>query len=321
MSQTPDWETQLNQEAIQCVRTPGDAPHIAATEQQVQQAFAECERITACNSKTFHLATSLLPRPKQLAMRGLYAFCRTTDDIVDLGGDSASRELSRWRQKAVSPQVDATDPVILAWSRVRGDYSIPGTLALRLIEAMADDIAHTRYPSFAHLADYCYAVAATVGLMSMHITGFEGEEAIPYAIRLGIALQLTNILRDVGEDWQRGRVYLPQDELARHGLSDEDIGRAVVDDRWRSLMRLQIARAREMYRAAWPGIAMLSPDGQFAVAAAAQLYSGILGDIEAHGYDVFTRRAHVSAVGKLLRLPGIWWRVRRLAGSPTSGRG
>jgi len=154
------------------------------------------------------------------------------------------------------------------------------------------------------------AVASTVGLMSMHILGFTGEEAIPYAVKLGVALQITNILRDVGEDWRAGRVYLPAEELAAYGLSEEDVAAGRVDDRWRKFMRFQIDRNRRLYAEAWPGVPMLSKDGRLAVTAAADFYRAILGDIEAHDYDVFHRRAHVSSWGKLRRLPGLWWRCR-----------
>jgi phytoene synthase len=127
---------------------------------------------------------------------------------------------------------------------------------------------------------------------------------------LGVALQITNILRDVGEDWGLGRLYLPLEELAAYGLSEADVARDRVDERWRAFMRFQIARNRRLYAEAWPGIALLHKDGRLAVAAAGEFYRAILDDIEAHDYDVFSRRAHLSAWGKLSRLPGIWWRNR-----------
>jgi phytoene synthase len=144
----------------------------------------------------------------------------------------------------------------------------------------------------------------------MHIIGFEGAQAIPYAVKLGVALQLTNILRDVAEDWRNRRLYLPLDELSAFGLSEADIAAGVVDDRWRALMRFQIERSRRLYAEGMPGVSMLHSDGRLAIAAAAELYRAILCDIEAHDYDVFTRRAHVSGGGKVRRLPGIWWRAR-----------
>ncbi|MEO8392138.1 MAG: squalene/phytoene synthase family protein, partial [Chloroflexota bacterium] len=134
--------------------------------------------------------------------------------------------------------------------------------------------------------------------------------ALPYAVKLGVALQMTNILRDVGEDWQAGRLYLPQEELAAFHLTEADIGRGQSGARWRDFMRFQIERTRRLYDEAEPGIAMLNPDGRFAISAAADLYRAILTDIEAHDYDVFSRRAHIGAVGKLARLPRIWRKSR-----------
>jgi phytoene synthase len=146
--------------------------------------------------------------------------------------------------------------------------------------------------------------------MSMHILGYSSDEAVPYAIKLGVALQLTNILRDVAEDWRRGRVYLPLDELADFGLGEEVIAQGRVDERWRAFMRFQIDRTRRLYAEAEHGIALLHEDGRFSTAAAAGLYAAILDRIEAQDYDVFSQRAYVSGWGKLSRLPGLWWRTR-----------
>ncbi len=179
-----------------------------------------------------------------------------------------------------------------------------------MIDGVARDLDQTRYTTFDDLAAYAYGVASTVGLMSMHIIGYHGAAAIPYAIKLGIALQMTNILRDVGEDWQAGRVYLPAAELADFDLSEDDLARGRVDDRWRAFMAFQIERNRRLYAEAWPGIQLLPPDGRFAIAAASELYRRILDDIEAHDDDVFTRRARVSTSRKLFGLLQLWWRSR-----------
>jgi phytoene synthase len=178
------------------------------------------------------------------------------------------------------------------------------------MDGVAADLTKDRYATIDELAQYSYGVASTVGLMSMHIIGYSDEDAIPYAIKLGVALQLTNILRDIAEDWARGRVYVPQDELAHFGLTEDDIAAAVVTDRWRAFMRFQIDRNRRLYAEAMPGIGYLDPSGRFAIGAAAELYRAILEDIERHDYDVFSRRAYVSKWGKIGRLPGIWWRSR-----------
>jgi len=189
-----------------------------------------------------------------------------------------------------------------------------------LLDGVARDIVATRYTTFAELAEYAYGVASTVGLMAMHITGFSGLEAVPYAVKLGIALQLTNILRDVREDWDKGRLYLPLEEIAAFNLSESDIASRRVDERWRAFLRYQIARNRRLYAEALPGLDTLHHDGRLAIAAAAELYRAILEDIESHGGDVFSRRAHLGAWGKLRRLPGIWWRVLRYRPAPGTSR-
>lgn len=307
---TMTWERQLldwaqegldAQQSLRGQEVVRDARALAA-------AYARCEEITRAHSRTFFMASGLLPPAKRRAARALYAFCRISDDLIDRAGENSLAQLEEWRRCALATS-PCDDPVVLAWTHTRIVYDIPVRYAEQLIAGVARDVVAKRYAAFADLAAYCYGVASTVGLMAMHIIGYAGREAIPYAVKLGIALQLTNILRDVGEDWQVGRLYLPQDELADHGLTEADIARGQVDDRWRTFMRFQIARTRQLYAEAMPGIALLDASGRFAIAAAAELYRAILDDIEKHDYNVFNRRAHVSTVGKLARLPGIWRRA------------
>ena len=307
------WEHNLLDLATEALHIHNEQPKAALTfeETLLENAYSHCESLTAVNSRSFHLASGLLPRDKRRASRALYAFCRTSDDIVDrMEGDQAA-QLAEWRRRATSEHPPTDDPVAVAWADARLRYDIPLRYAEQLIEGVARDFGQTRYATFADLTEYCYGVASTVGLMSMHIIGFSGPEAIPSAIKLGVALQMTNILRDVGDDWRLGRVYLPQDELAAHGLSEDDLAAGVVTDRWRAFMRFQLDRNRRLYAEAMPGISMLNNDGRFAIAAAADLYRGILNAIEANDYDVFTRRAYVGAWGKVRMLPGIWWRSRK----------
>ncbi|MDY7040688.1 MAG: squalene/phytoene synthase family protein [Chloroflexota bacterium] len=277
----------------------------------LKQAYQHCETITKVHSRTFFLASGLLSEAKRHAARALYAFCRFSDDLVDRAVSAPQIALEAWRQRAMSPCPPEDDLVALAWADTRARYEIPRLYAEQLIEGVARDLTKMRYNTFHELAEYAYGVASTVGLMAMHIIGFSGPEAVPYAIRLGVALQLTNILRDVGEDWRSGRLYIPQDELAAFGLTEADIAAGRVDDRWRALMRFQIERNRRLYAESMPGIGLLHSDGRFAIAAAAELYRAILEDIEAHDMDVFNRRAQVSQLGKLRRLLGIWTRARR----------
>jgi phytoene synthase len=279
----------------------------------LEQAYRHCENITRSHSRTFFLASGLLQEEKRLAARALYAFCRFSDDLVDREQGSAKHGLEDWRRRSLSGLPTQDDLIALAWHDTRIRYRIPRRYAEQLIEGVSLDIDRHRYQTFEDLAHYCYGVASTVGLMAMHIIGFTDPEAIPYAVKLGVALQLTNILRDIGEDWQNGRLYLPQDELAEFGLGEEDIESGIVDARWRAFMHFQIERNRRLYAEALPGIAYLSRDGKFSIAAAAYLYQAILDDIEAHDMDVFHRRAHVGAWGKLRRLPAIWWRSQAIS--------
>jgi phytoene synthase len=277
---------------------------------QLRRAYQYCDRLTAQHSKSFYLSSALLPDAKRRATRALYAFCRVGDDLIDRSVNDPAAAIKQWSDIALAADPQSNDPVVLAWSHARSIYRIPHLYAEQLIDGVARDLQQTRYQTFDELAEYSYGVASTVGLMSMHIVGFSGPEAIPYAVKLGVALQLTNILRDVGEDYQSGRVYLPQEELAAFGVTEDQIAAGCVDDRWRKFMRFQIARNRSLYQAAWPGIALLNREGRFAIAAAATLYRGILDDLEAHDYNNFTRRSYVNRRGKVARLAQAWWKIR-----------
>ena len=333
---THPWENRLLEWAYDAFEGPVTLKSNREVDSQMlERAYHHCEDLIKLHSRTFYMASGLLSPDKRRAARALYAFCRISDDLVDLGfseyeesrvaeyeeGDLQFK-LDAWKQRALSDHPSVDDPVTLAWTDTRIRYRIPIGYAEQLIEGVARDLISKRYATFDDLVEYCYGVASTVGLMVMHIIGFEGPEAIPYAVKLGVALQLNNILRDVGEDWRVGRVYLPQDELARFGVTESNIAAGCVDDRWRAFMRFQIERTRRLYDEALPGIALLEPGGRFAIAAAAELYRAILDDIEAHDGDVFHRRACVSTWGKLRRLPGIWWHSKTLpvSVSPISGR-
>jgi 15-cis-phytoene synthase len=265
----------------------------------LEKGYAACREVTRSHSRSFYLASALLPSKKRRAVRALYAFCRLADDIVDEGQEPRSEALAAYKKTFLSPHPNPNNLLAMAWADTRLSYRIPYRYAEQLLEGIELDLLKNRYQTFEELAYYCYGVASTVGLMSMHITGFQTSEAVSYAVKLGVALQLTNILRDVGEDWRSGRLYLPLDELAKFGLEEQDLTDGQVDDRWRNFMCFQINRTRQIYAEAVPGIAMLHPDGQPAVASAAKLYLGILDDIEQHDYDVFSRRAHVSNFKKI----------------------
>lgn len=275
-------------------------------------AYRQAERITAAHSKSFYLASALLPEEKRSAVRALYAFCRTVDDIVDEVEAQKDREfeLNYWREIVKTASAPADDLVALAWADTLARYHIPRHYALQLIDGVARDLSQSRYQTFGDLATYCYGVASTVGLMSMYIVGFKSHDAVPYAIKLGVALQMTNILRDVGEDYRNGRLYLPREELITYGIREEDIAAGRVTDNWRQFMKFQIERTRHLYQESWAGVKMLEREGQLAIGAASVFYQGILDDIEKHDYDVFSRRASLGALGKLSRIPALWWKIR-----------
>ena len=221
----------------------------------LQKAYAHCEFVIAEHGKTFNMASSLLPRDKRRAIRALYAFCRISDNIVDCGSTTRkSREvqLSIWRRTMLSEAPRQDDLVATAWTDARLRYNIPSQYADQLIDGVSLDLCDKSYETFDELAVYAYEVASTVGLMSMHIIGLapgtSEEEAIPFIVRLGVALQITNILRDIGEDLRSGRIYLPQSELAAFSLSRKDLEIGRVDDRWRAFMRFQVERNRSLYQ-------------------------------------------------------------------------
>ncbi|MCS6907246.1 MAG: squalene/phytoene synthase family protein [Anaerolineales bacterium] len=306
-----NWEEKLLSLAFQAQPASPSLPFWGENEERLRQAYRKAAVITAHYSKSFYFASAFLPKAKREAVRALYAFCRTVDDIVDVRKDHCdpARALQSWRQTLQHPPAILEDWVALAWVDTLHRYAIPRQYALQLIDGVAQDLEWRRYRTFEQLATYCYSVASTVGLMSMHIIGYKSQEAIPYAIRLGVALQLTNILRDVGEDYCNGRIYLPLEELEAFGLDESDLFAGQVTERWRNFMRFQIERARRLYAEAFPGIRLLHPDGQFAVAVALDVYRAILEKIEANDYDVFHRRASLSALEKVQRLPRIWWRM------------
>lgn len=302
-------------------------------DQELVEAYAHCRRVTREASKSFSLATRLLPAPKRQAMEALYAFARTSDDIVDMQ-DEPPHALEAWIAQ-VHAAGGGGHPVLPAWADAAERYALPRVLVDELLAGVAMDLSISRYDTFRHLQVYCYRVASVVGLLAMHIIGFR-PGAEHYAIQMGTALQLTNVLRDVGEDAARGRIYLPREDLERFGVREEEILQGVQSERFRALMRWEIERAEALYQASWPGIGLLHPDGQMAVAAAAILYRAILPRIAANNYDVFGKRAFVPLHEKLLllpairlrlaalrrgdeRLPGLWWPAARRLSSKERG--
>ena len=305
------WEHQL-------LNLAGNVPHPStkpffsywAGDASLRKAYKKAEDVTASHSKSFYFASQLLPEEKRSAVRALYAFCRSVDDIVDEeSAKDRNFELDYWRDIVRGASASDDDLVAAAWVDTLTRYHIPRHYAIQLIDGVARDLVQTRYQTFDELATYCYGVASTVGLMSMYIVGFQSNQAVPYAIKLGVALQMTNILRDVGEDYRNGRVYLPRDEMVFYGIRESDIAEGKVTRNWRQFMHFQIQRTRDLYEESWSGIKLLEPEGRLAIGAASILYRGILDEIEKNDYNVFSRLASLSLSEKLKRLPELWIKV------------
>jgi phytoene synthase len=267
----------------------------------LEQLHVEAAGAIAHGSKSFAFATRFFPPELARAAHAVYWFCRTTDDIVDEAPsvDKASFDLDAWEgdlRLALTgrPVADAT---LRLFASVVEAFQIPHEYPLELIAGCRMDLTQARYATFTDLRLFCYRVASTVGLMMTHVIGFQGRPH-DHAIDLGIAMQLTNILRDVGEDYRRGRVYLPQDELARFGYTERDLAAATRSENWRRLMQFNADRARRYYGSGLRGLPSLHVRGRFAVEIAARVYSQILSRIEMADYDVFHRRAFVPASQK-----------------------
>ena len=275
---------------------------------EVRAAYGFCREITQVASKTFYLASLFLAPEKRRAVWAVYAFCRTADDLVDTTRPAAERlaridELEHKLLAAASGNV--SEPIFTAYADAVRRFDIPLEPALALLRGARMDVTVRRYATYDELCHYCYHVASTVGLLVSPILGYASPEALEYGVMLGRAMQLTNILRDVGEDALMGRVYLPAEDLARFGYAEDEIFASVRDDRFVALMEFQIARVRAIYREAEPGIAMLSPESRYTVRLALSLYRRILRAIELNDYDVFSRRAFVPLRSKIVTAVGV----------------
>lgn len=283
----------------------------------LEDAYELCRQITAEYSKTFYLGTLLMPEEKRRAIWAIYVWCRRTDELVDgpKADQTTDATLDQWEQHLESlfaghPIEDVDVALVDTLER----FPIGIQPFRDMIAGQRMDLYRSRYETFEELELYCYRVAGTVGLMTTPVMGVDRSclsapwvqsvtSPEPEAVALGIANQLTNILRDVGEDARRGRIYLPLEDLARFQYSEKDLLNGVVDDRWRQLMQFQIARARRFFTEAEQGISLLSPDARFPVWSALMLYRGILNIIEKNQYDVFQKRAYVPGWRKLCYLP------------------
>ncbi len=273
----------------------------------LRSAYGVCRGLHAAHGRTYYLATRLLPPAKRPYVHALYGFARYADDLVDeigrthAGGpavtaaadrldDLASRVLGPDRPAATAQDVAAS--VVRAVRDTVRRFDLPAGHLADFLGSMRSDLTVTGYRTYDDLAEYMWGSAAVIGLLVLPVLGTTtGREiAAPYAADLGRAFQLTNFLRDVGEDLRRGRIYLPEDDMALFGVDRDRLARGVVDGPIRRLLAHEIARTREIYRTAEPGIRLLDPDSRDCVRAAFLLYGGILDEIERADYQVLTGR-------------------------------
>ncbi|KAE8659478.1 Phytoene synthase [Hibiscus syriacus] len=284
----------------------------------LNEAYDRCGEVCAEYAKTFYLGTLLMTPERRRAVWAIYVWCRRTDELVD--GPNAShitpRALDRWEKRLDNLfEGRPYDMLDAALSDTISKYPVDIQPFKDMIEGMRLDLKKSRYMNFDELYLYCYYVAGTVGLMSVPVMGIAPESKASVesvynaALALGIANQLTNILRDVGEDARRGRVYLPQEELARFGLSDDDVFRGQVTDRWRNFMKDQIKRARMFFDEAEKGVSELNSASRWPVWASLLLYRQILDAIEENDYNNFNKRAYVGKVKKFASLPVAYGRA------------
>ncbi|WP_218082640.1 phytoene synthase [Anthocerotibacter panamensis] len=281
----------------------------------LQEAYQSCRQVITHHSTTFYWGTQLFPQPKRQAMWAVYCWCRRTDELVDSqrGQRVTLAILDQWEhqlEKTFAGHPESPEDAALAHAVTL--YPLEIQPFRDLIAGMRMDLTETRYETFEDLYVYCYRVAGTVGLMSSAIMGYvDGAEGSQEAVALGVAMQLTNILRDVGEDARRGRIYIPRADMERFGYTEEDLLKEVLDGRWCDLMRYQIQRTRDYYAKAESGIRKLQADSRWPVWASLLFYRGILDQIERNGYQNFNQRAFVSDLRKLLTLPTAWLQAQK----------
>ena len=287
---------------------------------QLDKAYEICRKETQKWAKTFYLGTLLLPQEKRRAIWAIYVWCRRTDEIMDSveastkSRDELSDNLDEWEENTknvfkgnIKSELDS----VLLDTIERYPQSIQPYLDM--IDGQRMDLNKFRYKDFDELKLYCYRVAGTVGLMTQNVMGIDSAytsapwSAMPdpseAAVALGIANQLTNILRDVGEDRHRGRIYLPQADIEKFNYSEEDLLKGIINKQWKELMNFQLTRAREWFQKSEDGIKWLSSDARWPVWTSLRLYRGILDSIEKLDYDVFNNRAFVKNSVKALEIP------------------
>lgn len=283
--------------------------------------YAGCRALTKLHGTTYYFAARFFPKEIRRSIYGLYGFVRVPDEMVDNpDGDPSDLGAQRlaldgWRAEYERGLVGGTPehPAMRAFIDTARRHAIPPEYPRAFLDSMAMDIDTARYDTFDDLCRYTHGSASVIGLMICSIVGLDDPAALPYAADLGLAMQLTNFLRDIGEDHrERGRVYLPLEDLRRFGYSERELAQEVINDPFVELMRFEIARNRAIYRRAELGIPALPAYAQFPIRLAGRLYAAILDGIEASCYDVFTRR-NATTRGYKLRTAATTWLGSRVS--------
>ncbi|MCB1916229.1 MAG: presqualene diphosphate synthase HpnD [Rhodocyclaceae bacterium] len=268
-----------------------------------------CQDKAAASGSSFYYSFLFLPPHRRRAITALYAFCREVDDVVDECHDPsiAQNKLDWWRDE-VGQIADGSPrhPVGQALAEVAHDFDLPGEQLLEIIDGMQMDLVQARYADFRGLQLYCYRVASVVGLLSAGIFGYQDRQTLKYAHDLGMAFQLTNIIRDVGEDARRGRIYLPVEELQRFGVPADDLFEARYGAAFRELMEFQFQRAESFYRKAFEQLPAVDRKSQRPGLVMASIYRSLLDEIRADGFQVLDRRTSLTPLRKIW-LAGTTW--------------
>ena len=280
---------------------------------EVRQAYLECLAITKASSTNFYYAFLTLPPQKRYAIYATYAFCRMCDDIVDdpERRPTAESDLAGLRQLLRDTYDGRPDgPVWTALADAQQRFGIPMAHFTDVIDGCEKDLTKNSYETFEELVQYCRRVASAPGLICIEIFGYTDERAVKYAIDLGIAMQLTNIIRDVAEDARDGRVYLPNEELEKFGYSKSDLAAGTVNDPFRNLMRFQIERAHRYFERGAKLFPLLDRRSRACPRTMSSVYGRLLGRIEAADYDVFSRRISLSRTAKAALAARLWIQCR-----------
>jgi len=276
------------------------------TDPALRASYAECKRLNSLHGKTYYLATLFLPPAKRPFVHALYGFARYADEIVDdLSSTLTPREkadaLRTWSSGVLSDLSagKSNDAVGAALVDTVSRFDIPHQHFVDFLRSMEMDLTVSTYANYEALSEYVYGSAAVIGLEMVPILGALSDEAYESAKKLGIAFQLANFIRDVGEDLDRGRIYLPLDELAVHGVNVKMLYARVLTPEIIQALKFQIARVRQLQAEAAPGIDLLHPTSRPCIRAASELYCGIVDEVEAIGYDIFNKRAKTSTARRL----------------------